>query len=151
MSSATHLSRNNKYIPKLRMFSWALRAWWALLLGITVVLEVVPFPGVAPVLFYSYKGSKGVLFVLLGLLTPLTFWRFDSLGFGVLFSVVAAGTAEFIQSFSPGHAASYVEFTGKLLLLLFGFVCALNGRYDGQFKLGPLRLQLDDPHRTLQD
>jgi len=83
-----------------------------------------------------------------GFLSPLAFWRFDSLGLGLLFSILAAGVVEAMQSVSEGHRGSYVEFAAKLILLFIGFAYALSARYDRVLRFGPLRLDLLDCHRA---
>jgi hypothetical protein len=136
---------------RVRLFTPGMRVAWALVFGITILVESIPVPLVHPVLFYSFLALKAALFVALGYLTPLTFWRFDSLGLGVLFSVAGAMASELIQAISPGHSTSLKEITGKLLLLLFGFALALHARYDRRIHLGVVQLHLEDSHRKQQD
>ena len=104
-------------------------------------------PSLPPLPYYSYTTAKAVLFILIGFLSPLTFWRFDSLALGLLCSAGAAGAVEAIQSVSEGHRGSYLEFAAKLVLLFLGFAYALNARYDRVLKLGPLHIGLLDFHR----
>jgi hypothetical protein len=118
---------------------------------ITMLAESIPIPLVHPALFYSFLIAKAGLFITLGYLTPLTFWRFDSLGLGVLFSGLGAMAGELIQSISPGHSTSFKEFAGKLALVLLGFALALHARYDRRIRVGAWQLALDDAHRKQQD
>jgi hypothetical protein len=133
------------------LFSPALRACWFAILALTFVLEVAPYPLVPPKIFYSYLALRVCLFVLLGFLTPLALWRFDSLGFGLLFSTMAAGSAELMQSMSEGHTSSLIEFGAKLALMLIGFAFALNTRYNGTLRLGPLHVHLVNTHQKIGD
>lgn len=133
----------------LRIFSPTLRLAWATLSVLTILSEIAPrSPSLPPVAYYSYTACKAALFVLLGFLSPLTFWRFDSLGLGLLLSLLVAGAVEVMQSISIGHRASYVELAAKFALLLVGFAYALTARYDGVLRLGPLRFALLDSHRS---
>ena len=145
MHSGTQGS-NLPHASAVRLFSPALRGSWFAIFVLTVVLEVAPYPLVPPKIFYSYLALRALLFVSLGFLTPLALWRFDSVGFGLLFSTVAAGAAELLQSLSEGHASSFVEFGAKLILMLIGFTLALNTRHNGMLRLGPLRFQLINTH-----
>lgn len=136
---------------RVRLFTPWIRVAWILVFCIIMLAESIPVPLVHPVLFYSFLFFKAAFFVVLGFVTPLAFWRFDSLGLGVLFSALGAMAGELIQSISPGHSTSMKEFAGKLLLLLFGFALALHVRYDRRIQLGALRLSLEDEHRRQQD
>lgn len=138
-------------LSRIRLFTWNLRIVWILLFCVTLGWELVPAPGVAPWIFYTLKCCKGVTFILLGFVTPLAFWRFDSLGFGVLFSCLGGGIAEMLQSMSYGHRASPAEFLLKLLLLFLGFAFALSARYDRKLTLGPITVGLLDSHLTDND
>jgi hypothetical protein len=135
-------------LSRIRLFSWNLRIVWVLLFCLTLGWELIPAPGVAPWVFYTLKSCKGLTFVLLGFVSPMAFWRFDSLGFGVLFSCVAAGVAEMLQSMSYGHRASPAEFLLKLLLLFLGFAFSLSARYDRKLSFGPFSIGLIDSHLT---
>ncbi len=129
-----------------QLFSQGLRTGWALVLFVTVAVELLPLPPVPAAVLYSYVAWKAALFIALGSLTPLAFWAFDRIGFGVLFSVLTAGSVELLQSLSAGHRASVFEFVAKLVLLFIGFALALNLRYDGVLRLGPFRRQFINPH-----
>jgi hypothetical protein len=116
---------------------------------LTIWCEIAPrSPSLAPLPYYSYTACKAALFVLIGLFSPLTFWRFDSLGLGLLFSALVAGAVEAAQSVSQGHRGSYLEFAAKLVLLFLGFAYALSARYERVLRLRPFHVALLDPHRT---
>jgi hypothetical protein len=151
MHLASHPQTGSGEVSRIRLFTVSLRVVWLLLFLLTLGWELVPAPGVAPWLFYTLKSCKGLTFILLGFVSPMAFWRFDSLGFGVLFSCLAAGVAEMLQSMSFGHRASPAEFLFKLLLLFFGFAFALSARYDRKLSLGPLSIRLVDGHMSDND
>ena len=132
---------------EVQLFGLALRSLWVLVFLATLATELIPRdPTWLPYIYYPFTIFKAALFVLLGFATPLAFWKFDSLGFGSLFAVVAAGVVEGAQLFLAGHQASYFEFAAKLILLFLGFVLALNVRYDRRLQIGPLRITLSDVH-----
>jgi hypothetical protein len=137
--------------PAVRMFSWAIRFVWILLFCLLLVSELVPRPLFAPLMYYSYSSAKAIMFLLLGFTTPLAFWRFDHLGWGVFFAVAAAGAAESAQSLLEGHRSSFAEFLLKLVLLLIGFACALNSRYDRRIGVGRYGVRLLDTHFSQPD
>ena len=117
------------------------------MLVLTVFLEVEPLPAeMYPPLFYSYKVLKGLLFFALGYLTPLAFWRFNSLGRGMLLAVLSASAVEMAQDFFQGHRFSLFELALKLLVIFAGFALALNARYEQRISLGWWRIQLNIEH-----
>jgi hypothetical protein len=116
-----------------------------------MLAELLPRPNFAPLLFYSYSGCKALMFVLLGFLTPLAFWRFDRIGLGVVASAVGAGVAEISQSLVAGHRSSFPEFLLKLLLLLTGFAVALSVRYDRKIAVGRFGIRFTGSHLTSPD
>ena len=65
----------------LPVFGPTVRSIWAVVLTATVLSEVLPIPHMTPVSFYSYCAGKAVMFLAVGYLTPLAFWRFDDRGF----------------------------------------------------------------------
>jgi hypothetical protein len=139
-------------VLRLTLFSATARSCWTLLTLLTILAEVTPrSPSLAPLPFYCYTAGKAALFLLIGLFSPLTFWRFDSLGLGLLFSAAITGAVEAVQSLSQGHRASYFELAAKLALLFIGFAYALSARYDGLLRFGPLRVILVDHHRLRND
>jgi hypothetical protein len=130
------------------MFSRAFVCLWVTVAMVTVIADIMPVSLHLPrPVFYSYKTTKVILFVLLGYLGPLTFWRFDSLGLGALFALGSAATVEVLQGWiQSGHAFSLFELAAKLFLIGAGFVTALNARYDGELNLGVVRLDLRNEH-----
>ena len=149
MIASTRLAGQGRTSGQVRMFSPAFRIAWAVFFVVTIWCEIAPrSPSLPPLPYYSYTAGKAVLFLLVGFLSPLTFWRFDSLGLGLLFSALAAGAVEGVQSVSEGHRGSYLEFGAKLVLLFIGFAFALSARYDRGLRLGPWHLSLIDSHRV---
>jgi hypothetical protein len=131
----------------LSAFNLAPKLFWFALLAFTVFLEVEPIPPIVyPPLFYSYKCLKGILFFALGYLTPLSFWRFNSLGRGVLLAILSAGFIEFVQGFFQGHRFSIFELLLKLVVIFVGFAVALNARYDQKISLGVWTINLKSKH-----
>ncbi|MGA8596241.1 MAG: VanZ family protein [Bryobacteraceae bacterium] len=131
----------------LPAFSTAPKLGWFGLLALTIFLEVEPLPQeIYPPLFYSYKLLKGVLFFALGYLTPLAFWRFNSLGRGMLLAALSACAVEMLQGFFQGHRFSLFELGLKLLVIFAGFALALNARYEQRISLGWWRIQLKSEH-----
>ena len=128
------------------MFGTLVRASWITAFVITLGSELTPRPNLPPTPFYSYLGCKIILFLLLGFLTPLTFWRFNSLNYGTLFAIAATAAVEILQLWIPGHSFSVFELAGKLVLIIFGLTLALDARYDGYIHLGPLSVRLCDPY-----
>ncbi len=146
MHSDSYPGEHARSAPGLRMFGSTIRIAWIALFCLLLASELIPRPSFAPLMYYSYSSAKAIMFILLGFVTPLAFWRFDRLGLGVFFSVVAAGVAESSQSLLEGHRSSFAEFSLKLLLLLLGFACALNARYDRRIGLGRYGIRLHDTH-----
>ena len=130
-----------------KAFKAAPKMAWFGLLALTIFLEVEPLPlEIYPPLFYSYKLFKGILFLALGYLTPLAFWRFNSLGRGVLIAFASACFVEILQGFFRGHAFSFFELLLKLVVILFGFSLALNARYEKKINFGWLQIHLRGEH-----
>ncbi|HEX6546043.1 MAG TPA: VanZ family protein [Bryobacteraceae bacterium] len=128
-------------------FSRAPKVWWFGLLALTIVTEVEPLPPLMyPPLFYTYKFFKVLLFFALGFATPLAFWRFNSLGRGMVLAAVSAAVVELLQGFSSGHKFSFFELVIKLIVIFAGFALALNARYDQKISLGLWRIQLRSEH-----
>ena len=141
MTRSTHFVAG----PPLQLFGPGLRMTWLLLFCVIATAQIVPLPPLAQLPLYSYVAAKVIIFLILGFLTPLAFWRFSNLGFGVLFSIGVTVALELAQRFVPGHRTSYLELCGKLILLLLGFAIGIDTRHDRQIKLGPVRLRLRDP------
>src|SRR5689334_22974423 len=109
----------------LSAFSFAPKLVWFGLLALTIFLEVEPLPVlIYPPLFYTYKFVKVLLFLALGYATPIAFWRFNSLGRGVLLAALSACGVEMLQGFSQGHRFSFFELAVKLLVIFVGFAFA---------------------------
>ena len=84
--------------------------------------------------------------MVIGILTPLAFWRFNALNRGLLYAALSAAFVETLQAIvnrgHSGHAFHWYELAVKLVLILFGFSIGLDIRYERQFKLGPLQFVL---------
>jgi hypothetical protein len=129
----------------LRVFGPLVRSIWLVVLTATVLSEVVSIPPMTHMLFYSYCGTKAILFLAVGYLTPLAFWRFDDRGF--LAAAVSAGFVETLQgAVGHGHSFHWYELGVKLALIFFGFALALEARYERRILHGPIRIQLISPH-----
>ena len=87
-----------------------------------------------------------MLFLALGYTTPLAFWRFNSLGRGMILAAASACAVEMLQGFSPGHRFSFLELSLKLVVIFVGFAFALNARYEQKISLGWLHIQLKSEH-----
>lgn len=121
-------------------------AWFGLL-ALTILLEIEPLPlEIYPPFFYSYKCFKGLLFLAVGFLTPIAFWRFNSLGKGMLVAAVSACSVELFQGFFQGHRFSFFELTLKLIIIFVGFAFALNARYDEKISIGSWKIRLTSEH-----
>lgn len=131
--------------PRLVLFTGRLHTIWGCIFGLTLAAEIAPAVPVDPAIFYIVLAVKALLFLLLGLQTPLTFWPFYSIGRGLLFSVAGAFGSELLQMISPGHKASMFEFAAKSCLLLLGFALGLAARYDMRISLGKLKVDLENP------
>ena len=151
MHSDSYPGQHSRGTPEMRMFGWTVRSIWILLFCLLLATELIPRPLFAPIMYYSYSSAKGIMFLLLGFATPLAFWRFDRIGLGVFFAVAAAGIAELSQSLLEGHRSSVAEFLLKVLLLLIGFACALNARYDRRIGFQRFGIRLLDTHFSRTD
>ena len=128
-------------------FKTTAKLTWVSLLLLTVLLEVTFLPReIYPPYFYTYKCVKGLLFFTLGYLTPIAFWRFNSLGRGFLWAVLSAVFVEVVQGFFPGHRFSTAELLLKLAVLFAGFAFALNARYEGRIGIGSWQIRLLNEH-----
>src|SRR5271170_7148502 len=108
----------------LPVFGLLVRSIWVVVLLATVLSEVLPLPPMSLTLFLTYCATKAVLFVAVGYLTPLAFWRCDHRGF----IVVAACSCvfEILQTFiAHGHAFHLYAMILKVVLILIGFATAL--------------------------
>jgi hypothetical protein len=138
----------------LKVFTPTLRILWIAAVAITVVSEVVLLPTnppLPPIAHYSYKILKLLLFVVVGYLAPLAFWRFNALNRGILLAAVSAMGVEVLQGIiGRGHSFHWYEMLLKLGLILFGFALALDARYDRQISAGPIHISLTGDHLDLK-
>ena len=130
----------------MTLFSIPLRTSWAVHYCSRSLPKQLPFAGCASDLLLL-SSCAGVHLHPPGDSKPVELLAFDSLGIGLLLSAATAGSVELLQSVSPGHSASYLEFGAKLFLLLLGFTFGLDLRYDRRLCIGPLRITLFGPHR----
>jgi hypothetical protein len=127
----------------IRSFSRSLRIGWLVIFAITIVSEVYPFPLLPPGPFYSIWGGKLLLFLILGYMGPLAFWRFNALNRGIVLAAGSAAFVEFLQgTLGHGHSFHWYELLVKLALILAGFIVGLGAVHDRQIVLGPLRIAL---------
>jgi len=125
----------------LRAFSRPLRITWFVIFALTVISEVYPFPLLPPLPFYTIWGAKLLLFLVLGYLAPLTFWRFNALNRGILLAAGSASLVEGLQTVvSHGHSFHWYELLVKLALILLSFIVGLEAVYDREILIGPLRI-----------
>jgi hypothetical protein len=128
----------------IRVFTGGCRGLWVLLASLTVLVETVPVPPMAPAPFYAYCAGKVLLFAVLGFGVPLAFASFNAMNRGIIFAVLSACTVEALQAVvGRGHSFHWYELLVKLFLLLLGFALALNARYDHVISCGPLRIRLN--------
>ena len=134
----------------LKVFTPALRILWAAIVAVTVVAEVLLLPTdppLAPIPHYSYKIFKALLFIAVGYLAPLAFWRFNVLNRGIMLAAVSAMGVETLQGLiGRGHSFHWYEMLLKLGLILFGFALALDARHEHQISIGPIRIRLTGEH-----
>jgi hypothetical protein len=127
----------------IRSFSKSLRIGWLIVFAITVLSEVYPFPLLPPGPFYSIWTVKLLLFLVLGYMAPLAFWRFNALNRGIVLAAGSAAFVEFLQgTLGHGHAFHWYELLVKLALILAGFIVGLGAVHDRQIVIGPLRIAL---------
>jgi hypothetical protein len=146
MFSDVHSHRTPTAVITIPMFSMLVRGFWFLLLAGTLVSELVPLSlafeaQFSTLTFHSYEVVKLITFFVFGFLTPLAWWRYNTLGVGVLFAVITTAAVELGQAFIPGHRTSAIELGVKLVLLLAGFAAALDFRKYQHFNAGPLSVR----------
>jgi hypothetical protein len=133
------------------MFGPYMRLAWILIALLTISLELRPFHNFQSryvflmyALFYGYKTLKAVLFVVFGFLTPIAFWRFRSLSYGLVVAAVSALIVELLQGWLvfTGHSFGWLELSAKLFLIFLGFVKGLDARYEGAIRIGRLKLEI---------
>jgi hypothetical protein len=112
------------------VFGKPLKLFWAMLALAAIAIELLPAHYPAGV-FVKQNWAKAGLFLLLGYLAPMAFWRFSYLTASILASVASAILVELIQAMvADGHRFSWVELGVKLALLAAGFLIALDVRYE---------------------
>jgi hypothetical protein len=112
------------------MFGKPAKLLWAAAALAAVALELIPAHYPAGV-FIPQNWYKAAVFLALGYLAPIAFWRFSYLTATILGSAGMAVLVELGQAMlSNGHRFSWVELAVKLLLLAAGFVIALDVRYE---------------------
>jgi hypothetical protein len=120
---------------------------WLIIFALTIVSEVYPFPLIPPLPFYSIWCTKLLLFLVLGYLAPLAFWRFNALNRGILLAAGSAALVEVLQGIlGHGHAFHWYELLIKLALILPGFIVGLEAVHDQQILIGPWRIAFIDGH-----
>ena len=128
----------------LPVFGPLMRSVWALVLSATILSEVLPIPPMSLTLYCVYCATKAVLFLAVGYLTPLAFWRCDHRGF-IAVAACSCGF-EVLQSLvSQGHAFHWYEMILKMVLIIIGFGVALEARDERRILHGPIRIRLVSP------
>lgn len=137
-------------IINVHVFGMPIRMWFVALVALMVIGELTSVPMWPPPIFYPYCALKLLGFILIGILTPIAFWRFNALNRGLLYAAVSAVFVETLQAVvnrgHSGHAFHWYELVVKLLLILFGFSIGLDIRYERQLKLGPILIMLHGEH-----
>lgn len=140
----------NSIIVNVHVFGMFIRIWFVVLVSALVIGELTSVPMWPPPIFYPYCALKLVGFILIGILTPITFWRFNALNRGLLYAAFSAAFVETLQAVvnrgHSGHAFHWYELAVKLLLILFGFSIGLDIRYERQLKVGPILFVLHGEH-----
>jgi len=134
----------------LKVFTPTLRTTWLLIVAVTIVSEVILLPTnppLPPIPHYAYKIFKVLLFISVGYLAPLAFWRFNALNRGIMLAAISSAAVESLQGIiGHGHGFHWYELLIKLALILIGFALALDARYEHQISLGPLHIHLVGEH-----
>ena len=120
----------------MSLFSAPLRILWAVIACATLISQVIPLPPWTPLPLYTYVAAKALLLVLTGFVTPMAFWRFNNLFYGVAFSAAGTIIAEAVQFGIAGHRTRSWELIGKLILIFIGFAVSLEIRHDRPVKHG---------------
>jgi hypothetical protein len=150
MVAASQKSKQN--LPLI--FGPYMRLAWTVIAVLTISLEISPFHNfearftfIAYFLFYGYKTLKALLFLIFGFLTPIAFWRFRSLTYGLVIAAVSALLVELLQGWLvfTGHSFRWLELFAKLFLIFVGFMKGLNARYEGVIRIGSLSLPIAGP------
>jgi hypothetical protein len=131
---------------EIKVFGPLMRVLFIVIAVMTIALEIVPLRPMSILCFYSYKAAKGLLFLSLGCITPLALWRFDSMNKGLVFAAVSATLVETAQRFVVGHHFSIFELLAKLILLVVGFLVAMNALYERRLRLLGVEICLVSEH-----
>jgi len=127
-------------------FSISIRILFVVAVAALVISELTPIPVFPPPIYYPYQFLKLAGFVIIGILTPLAFWRFNALNRGLLYAALSSAFVESMQAIvNRGHSFHWYELVVKLVLILFGFSVGLDIRYERQIKIGPVQLILHGP------
>jgi hypothetical protein len=133
----------------LNAFSVSIRILFVTIVAAMVFGELASVPLWPPPIYYPYCLLKLTGFVVIGVLTPLAFWRFNALNRGLLYAALSAAFVETMQAIvnrgHSGHAFHWYELAVKLALILFGFSIGLDIRYERRIKIGPFQLILHGP------
>jgi hypothetical protein len=145
------ISKNQPRIATINVnaFSISIRILFVAIVSAMVVSELISVPVWPPPIYYPYQIMKLTGFVVVGILTPLAFWRFNALNRGLLYAALSAAFVESMQAIvnrgHSGHSFHWYELAVKLVLILFGFSIGLDVRYERQIKIGPVQLILHGP------
>jgi hypothetical protein len=145
------ISKNQPRIATINVnaFSISIRILFVAIVSAMVVSELISVPVWPPPIYYPYQIMKLTGFVVVGVLTPLAFWRFNALNRGLLYAALSAAFVESMQAIvnrgHSGHSFHWYELAVKLVLILFGFSIGLDVRYERQIKIGPVQLILHGP------
>jgi hypothetical protein len=134
----------------VKVFTPTLRVVWIAIVAVTIVSEVLLLPTnppLPPIPHYSYKIFKVLLFIAVGYLAPLAFWRFNALNRGIMLAAASAMGVETLQGLiGRGHSFHWYELLLKLGLILLGFALALDARHERQISAGPFHISLVGKH-----
>jgi hypothetical protein len=151
MTRGLVFSKNQPRIATINVnaFSISIRILFVVIVSAMVISELTSVPMWPPPIYYPYQTLKLIGFVVIGILTPLAFWRFNALNRGLLYAALSAAFVESMQAIvnrgHSGHAFHWYELAVKLVLILFGFSIGLDIRYERQIKIGPVQLILHGP------
>lgn len=147
MSRTTVLptKQNNSGELRIRVSSLAPKLFWAVIVGVTLVNEVIPIPRLTVAASYSFYAAKIICFFALGYVAPMAFLRFNAINRGILLAAFSATCVESLQGvWHHGHSFHWYDLVGKLVLILFGFALGLEARYERVISVGPIRIRLAD-------
>jgi hypothetical protein len=135
------------FIVNVNAFSVPIRVLFLLVVIGMILAELISVPMWPPPIYYPWQILKLTGFVVIGILTPLAFWRFNALNRGLLYAAFSAAFVETLQAIVDrghftGHSFHWYELGVKLVLILFGFAIGLDIRYERQIRIGPLQILL---------